>query len=130
MKINLKNVIFYLIIAALFSPFFVNTQTYFPFIIGKATVFRIIIGLMMIIWALWMFGKRNSDLEKNRIFLNLLAKAVIIFGIILFISALFGVNFNYSFFSGNERMEGILGIWYFIAFFSISVTTFNYLEIE
>ncbi|MDD3487912.1 MAG: O-antigen ligase family protein [Candidatus Pacebacteria bacterium] len=130
MKINLKTIIFYLIIASLFSPFFVNIQTYFPFIIGKATVFRIIIGLMIILWTLWMLGERNSDLEKKRTFFNLLAKAVIVFGVIIFISALFGANFNYSFFSNNERMEGVLGIWYFIAFFSIIVTTFNYLEIE
>ena len=49
---------------------------------------------------------------------------------IIFVSALFGVNFYYSFFSGNERMEGILGIWYFIAFFLIIATTFDYLELE
>ena len=56
-----------------------------------------------------MLGERNSDLEKKRTFFNLLAKAVIVFGVIIFISALFGANFNYSFFSNNERMEGVLG---------------------
>jgi tetratricopeptide (TPR) repeat protein len=130
MKINLKNILFYLVIVALLTPFFVNAQTYFPFIIGKATVFRIIVGLMMVIWTLWMFGKQDSSLKKNKKSLSLLVKAVIVFGIIILVSALFGVNFNYSFFSGNERMEGVLGIWYFIAFFLIIVTTFNYLEIE
>jgi O-antigen ligase len=129
-KINFKNILFYLTVVALLSPFFIDKQAYFPFIIGKATVFRIIVGLMMVVWALWVFGKQDPGLEKNKKSLSLLVKAVIIFGIIIFISALFGVDFNYSFFSGNERMEGVLGIWYFIAFFLIITTTFKYLEIE
>jgi O-antigen ligase len=129
MKINLKNVLFYLSIATLLTPFFIDIESYFPFIIGKATVFRIIIGLMLIIWSLWMFG-RYSDKKNLAIFKNSLIKVVIIFGIIIFISALFGIDFYYSFFSGNERMEGVLGIWYFIAFFLVVSTTFKYLEIE
>jgi hypothetical protein len=106
MKINLKTILFYLTIVALLTPFFVDIQSYFPFIIGKATAFRIIVGLMLLIWSLWMFGSRHS--EKKFIFsANSLIKAVILFGVIVFISALFGVNFYYSFFSGNERMEGV-----------------------
>jgi O-antigen ligase len=129
MKINLKTILFYLTIVALLTPFFVDIQSYFPFIIGKATAFRIIVGLMLLIWSLWMFGSRHS--EKKFIFsANSLIKAVILFGVIVFISALFGVNFYYSFFSGNERMEGVLGIWYFISFFLIIATVFDYLEIE
>jgi len=129
MKINCKTLLFYLSIVALLTPFFVDIQSYFPFVIGKATVFRIIVGLMLIIWSLYMFGRHND--KGNLIFFkNPLIKAVIIFGIIIFISAFFGVDFYYSFFSGNERMEGVLGIWYFMAFFLIIATTFKYLEIE
>ena len=126
---NLKKILFYLIFACLLTPFVVDLHTYFPYIIGKATVFRFIIGIMLIIWSFLMFGKNRG--EKSFFSkLNLLSKSVVIFGLIVFISALFGVNFYYSFFSGNERMEGILGIWYFIAFFLIIATTFDYLELE
>jgi O-antigen ligase len=115
----------------LLTPFFVDIQSYFPFVIGKATVFRIIVGLMLMIWSLWLIRSRTSKgSSTSLIFLTPLTKAILIFGIIIFISALFGVDFYYSFFSGNERMEGVLGIWYFMAFFLIIATTFKYLEIE
>lgn len=129
MKVNFKKILFYLTIAALLTPFFVDIQSYFPFVIGKATVFRIIVGLMLIIWSLYMFGRHN-DKGNLVVFKNPLIKAVIIFGIIVFLSAVFGVNFFYSLFSSNERMEGVLGIWYFISFFLIVATVFDYLEIE
>ncbi len=119
---RLKTILFYLTIATLFTPFLVNTHTYFPFIIAKATAFRIIVGLMLVVWVFW--------LVRSRIKLTPLAKAVIIFGVIIFISALFGIDFYYSFFSGNERMEGVFGIWHFMLFFLIIATAFNYLEIE
>ena len=128
---NLKTILFYLAIATLFTLFFVNPQTYFPYIIGKATVFRIIVNIMLVIWAFWKFNlfSKGGD-NKNQFSVNLLIKAIILFGIIIFIASLFGVDFNYSFFSSNERFEGVLGIWYFIAFFLILATSFDYLEIE
>jgi O-antigen ligase/tetratricopeptide (TPR) repeat protein len=121
----LKTILFYLAIAALFSVFFVNPETHFPFIIGKATVFRIIVGLMLVVWSLWLVKSKGEQFSFTP-----LAKAVLAFGIIIFISALFGIDFYYSFFSGNERMEGVLGIWYFIAFFFVIATVFDRLEIE
>jgi len=129
MNLPYKQILFWLVIAALLTPFFVNTQTYFPFIITKATIFRLLVEAMLVIWVFWMFRGSTSKTE-NRISLTPLAKAVLVFGLIIFISALFGVDFYYSFFSGNERMEGIFGIWHFIAFFLIIISTFNYLEIE
>jgi len=122
---KLKTILFYLTIAALFTPFLVDTASYFPFIIAKATAFRLIVEAMLVIWVLWLVKKRNFKLQ-----LSPLAKAILIFGVIIFISALFGVDFYYSLFSGNERMEGVFGIWHFIAFFLIITTTFKYLEIE
>jgi len=122
---KLKTILFYLTIAALFTPFLVDTASYFPFIIAKATAFRLIVEAMLVIWVLWLVKKRNFQLQ-----LSPLAKTILIFGVIIFISALFGVDFYYSLFSGNERMEGVFGIWHFIAFFLMIATTFKYLEIE
>ena len=128
---KLKTILFYLTIAALFTPFFVDTHTYFPFIIGKATAFRIIVGAMLVVWAFWLVRSRTSKgSSTSLISLTPLTKAVLIFGVILFISALFGVDFYYGLFSGNERMEGVFGIWHFILFFLILATTFDYLKIE
>jgi len=124
-KLNLKQVIFWLAIAALFTPFLVNRATYFPFIITKATVFRVIVELMLVIWVFWLI-KEKKTLPK----LTPLTKAVLIYGLVIFISALLGINFMWSFFSGNERMEGVFGIWHFILFFIILATTFDWREIE
>ena len=128
---KLKTILFYLIVTVLFTPFFVDTATYFPFIIAKATAFRLIVGLMLVVWVFWLIRSRPHEESKtSSIFLTSLSKAVIIFGIILFISALFGIDFNYSFFSNNERMEGVFGILHFIIFFLIIATTFDRFEIE
>jgi len=122
---KLKTILFYLAIAALFTPFLIDTHTYFPFIIAKTTAFRLIVEAMLVIWVLWLVKKRNFQLQ-----LSPLAKAILIFGVIIFISALFGVDFYYSLFSGNERMEGVFGIWHFILFFLIIANVFEYLEVE
>ena len=128
---KLKTILFYLVVAALFTPFLVDTHTYFPFIIAKATAFRLLVGLMLVVWVLWLVRSRTSKRSSTSLVpLTPLVKAVLIFGVILFISALLGVDFYYSLFSGNERMEGVFGIWHFIIFFLIIATTFNYLEIE
>ncbi|MCK4805936.1 MAG: O-antigen ligase family protein, partial [Candidatus Pacebacteria bacterium] len=128
---RLKTILFYLTIAALFTPFLVNTHTYFPFIIAKATAFRIIVGLMLVVWVFWLVRSRISKASPSFLVpLTPLAKVILIFGVILFISALFGIDFYYSLFSGNERMEGVFGIWHFMFFFLIIATTFKYLEIE
>ncbi len=57
---KLKTTLFYLVVAALFTPFLVNTHTYFPFIIAKATAFRIIVGLMLVVWAFWLVRSWTS----------------------------------------------------------------------
>jgi len=124
MSSTLKQILFYLAIGALLSPFFINTNTYFPFIITKATVFRLIVEVMFVLWVIYLFK------NKEKVYLSNLAKAVLIYGIILFISALLGINFSWSIFSGNERMEGVFGIWHFILFFLILTTTFSRQELE
>ena len=53
-RLNLKNILFWLAIGALITPFLINSQTYFPFIITKATVFRVIVELMLAIWVFWL----------------------------------------------------------------------------
>ncbi|MDD3434491.1 MAG: O-antigen ligase family protein [Candidatus Pacebacteria bacterium] len=125
-KSNLKLFIFYLALAALFTPFLVDRTVYFPFIALKATSFRILVEIMAIVWVMWLLSNRDS----SRPFLSPLAKAVIIYGIVILLSALFGIDAFFSFFSGNERLEGVFGIWHFILFFLILSTTFSSEEIK
>lgn len=122
---NLKQILFYLAVACLLTPFLINKATYFPFIITKATVFRALVEVMFVLWVFWLLVK-----NKEKIYITPLIKSVLLYGVVIFISALLGVNFYWSMFSGNERMEGVFGIWHFILFFIILATTFNFKEIE
>ncbi|NMB92419.1 MAG: tetratricopeptide repeat protein [Parcubacteria group bacterium] len=127
MSLNFKQIIFWLAIACLLTPFLVNTNTYFPFIITKATVFRALVEIMLVFWVAYqLFGKEPRKHQAK----NPLLWAVLIFSIIILLSAIFGVNFEWSFFSGNERMEGVFGIWHFVLFFVILLTTFDQNDIE
>ena len=125
MSKSLKTILFYLVVAALFTPFLVDIHTYFPFIIAKATVFRLLTEVMLVVWVLWLVSKKRIHIP-----LTPLSKAVLIFGVIVFISALLGIDFHFSFFSGNERMGGVFGFWHFILFFLVISTVFNWREIE
>ena len=124
---NSKKILFYLAVACLLTPLAVSFTVYFPFIIGKATAFRLLTEIMLLVW-LAMILKGGIPGIKSR--LTPLIKAVLIYGLIIFLSAVFGVDFYFSFFSSNERMEGVFGIWHFILFFFILATVFNRQEIE
>jgi len=130
MQIKLKTILFYLVIACLFTPFLVSSNTYFPFIVTKATIFRILVEIMALLWVLMMvkgetklFGSRTSKFFGSP---TSLTKALLIYALIILISAFLGVNFYWSFFSGNERMEGVFGIWHFILFFLIISSVFDF----
>ncbi len=122
---NLKSLLFYLALACLLTPFLFQTATYFPFITLKTTVFRFIVEIMLIVWLI-----RLSLSQQPTCQLTPLIKNVLIYGLVIFISALLGVNFWWSFFSGNERMEGVFGIWHFILFFLILAATFDWPELK
>ncbi|MGC8651385.1 MAG: O-antigen ligase family protein [Minisyncoccia bacterium] len=119
MSLNYKHIIFWLTIACLLTPFLVSSNTYFPFIVTKATVFRILVEIMAIIWVL-MIVKGETKLK-----LNGLSKALLVYALVILISALMGVNVYWSLFSGDERMEGVIGIWHFILFFFIISSVFD-----
>lgn len=123
---NLKPILFCLAVAALLTPFLVDKSVYFPFITLKATSFRIIVEIMTVLWVMWLLS--NEKIKKSSF--SPIAKAVVIYGIVILLSALFGIDPFFSFFSGNERMEGVFGIWHFILFFLILSTTFSSGEIK
>jgi O-antigen ligase/tetratricopeptide (TPR) repeat protein len=119
MNLPYKSILFYLTIACLLTPFLVSSNTYFPFIVTKATIFRILVEVMALLWVL-MIVKGETKLKLNGLF-----KVLLVYALVILISALLGVNFYWSFFSGNERMEGVFGIWHFILFFFIIASVFD-----
>src|SRR3989344_7492897 len=81
--------------AILLLPLVVTPFTMFPWQFGKVIFFQIIIEILAFVWLmLWLQGPGSVELRK----LNRLDWAVIIFLVILVVTAITGVNFNNSFF--------------------------------
>jgi len=114
----LRKTIFILAILSLLTCFLFNPAVFFPYILTKAIYFRIIVEIMAVLYLVLALVDK-----KYRPVLKALTLAAIIFGLAVFLSGVFGVNFYSSFWSTNERMEGILGISHFILWFLILAWT-------
>ena len=87
-----------------FTVLVISNSLFFPFITGKNFLFRIIVEVMA---AAWM-GLLIVDFKKYWPRWNYLSAALAVFVGTIFLSSLFGVNFNHSFWSNFERMEGLV----------------------
>jgi len=105
------NAVLYLI---LLTPLLISSKYVFPFITGKTMYFRILIEIAVFLYvALALFNK------KYRPKMNKLIWAVVIFGIIVGLTGIFGVDAYKSFWGTIERGEGFLTIAHLIVFFLI-----------
>jgi len=105
------NAVLYLI---LLTPLLISSKYVFPFITGKTMYFRILIEIAVFLYvALALFNK------KYRPKMNKLIWAVVIFGIIVGLTGIFGVDAYKSFWGTIERGEGFLTISHLIVFFLI-----------
>lgn len=125
-SLSLKKGIFYLLIIPLVTPFLFSPYLYFPFITLSHSVFRLAINLVLILLVFLAFKERLSF----EIFKNSLVKTVLVFLGIAYLASFLGLNFSNSFFSSTERLEGLLGISYFVLFFLILSLVFSKEEIE
>ena len=90
--------------ATLFLSIYVNSDLFFPYITGKALAFRTIIEITFLLWFYLMVIKRESlkiDWSIAIFFFYL---------VVMFVASYFGTNFKFSFWSINERSEGLL-LW-------------------
>jgi len=112
----LKKLIIALAFIAVLTPLFflLPASVYFPYIITKIIWFRILIGLMILLYLplAWLYPQYRPRL-------NWLMISILVFGLMVTLSGIFGIDWFRSFWSNNERMEGILGIWHYIFFFII-----------
>ena len=105
------NAVLYLI---LLTPLLISSKYVFPFITGKTMYFRILVEIAVFLYvALALFNK------KYRPKMNKLIWAVVIFGIIVGLTGIFGVDAYKSFWGTIERGEGFLTIAHLIVFFLI-----------
>ena len=88
--------------ALVFAPLIFWTQYFFPFIFPKIVYARILIEFALVCYI--VLAIKNSQFRPK---LNFVYISLIVFALAVFITAIFGINFNYSFWGNYERMDGI-----------------------
>jgi len=120
----LLSAIKWLLILTLFTPLIVSGSTLFPYVMGKAIAFQVLVELTLIcyIWLLYFNRKKTGRFNflPER---NLLAWSLLIFFAVLVLNNIFSVDPYNSFWSKQERMEGLFNLFHFFAFFFIIAST-------
>jgi len=99
-------IIFWGSAAALLTPLVMFNGLYFPYIFSKALYFQALVEILLLVyfWLAWKLPQYRPNFKNPLIFLPGL------FILILLVTSYFGVCFERSFFSYQERMTGIL-LW-------------------
>jgi O-antigen ligase len=116
----LKSTIWVCLGVIIFSPLYINTSLFFPFIVSKTLAFNIAVEVMLLAFLALSFYDKNYRLIINTV--------VALFGIYLvvsFLSSFLGDNFYRSFWSNNERSEGLLLYMHLFAFLAVLSSFFR-----
>ena len=100
--------------------FIVINDMFFPFITGKNFAFRVLVELMFGGWIVLAYLN-----EEYRPKLSAVAIAVTLLVVIVGIANIFGVNFDKSFWSNYERMDGYITTLHIFAYFLVTVSFLN-----
>lgn len=110
----MKRILFAFILLTAFTPLVLFEKLPFPFITEKTLYFRLLVDMLLCLWAMVAF--RDTDYLPKRTPLNL--SVLLLVGVTL-LTAIFGYDFQYSFWSGLERMEGFVGLFYLLIYFFV-----------
>ena len=116
----LKKVVFFSILFALVAPLVISRSMFFPFVAPKSIYFMFFAQISFFSWLVLVVHNRNFLPKKNIVFISL---SIYIF--ILFLSSIFGVNFQESFWSNYERMTGFLMHLHLFGFFIAATSVFK-----
>lgn len=114
---TLEDILHIGIFAVLFIPLIGLNNLAFPFITGKAFTFRILIEILGGIWLLLAIADK-----RYRPRFSWLLVAVLAFIGIITIADIFGANSFRSFWSGFERMDGLINLLHLAVYFLIAGT--------
>ncbi len=119
-----KDILKYLVWGGLFIipfiPFIVPTSMFFPFITGKGFVFRILVEIVF-----GLFVALSLLDASYRPKMTWITKSVLLFGLIVFVADLFGVNPYKSIWSNYERMEGFVLIAHMVMYYLVLSSVLN-----
>lgn len=119
----MKKLLFILILLTTLTPLVLLDKLPFPFITEKTLYFRLLVDILLIVWAIVAF--QNPEYLPRKTSLN---TALLVLGIVTLITAMFGHDFQSSFWSGLERMEGFVGLFNTLIFFFILSNSLNKTE--
>ncbi len=110
------------IIIILFLPLLVYRPVLYPYVFSKILSFQVIVEIIFVIWlflALYAGKKYRPDWKTP------LVIALSLFMGILFLTSLTSVDFAKSFWSTQERMNGVITLLHFYVFFIVLISTFK-----
>lgn len=104
-----------------FTLLIIANSMFFPFISGKNFAFRVIVEIMAAAW----LGLLVIDFKRYAPRWSMLSVAFAVFVGALFVSAVFGIHFQQSFWSNFERMDGVVTQIHLFALFLILTGVFK-----
>lgn len=119
----LKVIIWVCLIVIMLSPLFVSSKLFFPFIVTKTVAFMICVEVMLAAWLLLGLFDANY-----RVRINLVVILAAVYLVILTIASLLGNDFYRSFWSNNERSDGILLLLHLFLFVLVLTSMFRRLK--
>jgi O-antigen ligase len=114
----LKGIIWASLAVIIFSPLYVSSKLFFPFITTKTFAFQIAVEVMFLAFLLLCYLDK-----KYRIHTNIAVILILAYLIILVIASFFGNDFYRSFWSNNERSDGILLLGH-LFIFAVVISSF------
>jgi len=98
-------------------PLFFSSSLLFPFVSSKGFVFRVVTELLFGLWLMLIFLRKEYRIRGSFILWTIL-----VFIGVTTLSDVSGVNFQRSFWSDYERMEGLVTWLHLLAFFLIAIS--------
>ena len=117
---GLKAIIWLCLAIILFTPLYLNSHLFFPFIVTKTITFNIAVEVMFLAWLFLCFKDKSCQIK-----INLAVVLMAVYILIIFISSLLGDNFYRSFWSNNERSEGIILLLHLFVFLLVLTNFFR-----
>jgi O-antigen ligase len=114
----MKKLLFYLLLLTVFTPLVFFEKLPFPYIVEKTLYFRFIFTLILGVWTIVAFQDKSYLPQRNP-----LTVAMVCLALIGLLTAFLGQDFYASFWSGLERMEGLVGNLYMLFYFVVLSTS-------
>lgn len=109
-----------LVFLILLTPLIVVPKSFFPFIFWKVIAFRVLVEIALVIYLILVIEERQYLPSRS----CLLWSVAVFFGVLI-VTSLTSVNPYQSFWSNQERMEGLITMLHFGTLFFILGGTFS-----